>query len=227
MQGFTGFGASLILAPLLLFVLDLKTGVVASAIVQLPIGVGLTGSTRRQIAYEELRALLPVSMLGLVGGVFALASLDVEWLKRVCGIVTVVFALRMLVRLMRPAAVGAAWPGWTRYLAGLIAGVLGGAFGTSGPPIVIVLERRLSQKAKLRATLLAYFLVVNLLRVLGYAGGMLISGPVLAVSLAMLPAAVLGAALGVWMQQRVGDQAFRLAVILVLLLTGLALAFGR
>jgi hypothetical protein len=45
-QGFIGFGASLVLAPLLLFVLDLHTAVVASALVQVPIGMWLTWNAR-------------------------------------------------------------------------------------------------------------------------------------------------------------------------------------
>jgi uncharacterized protein len=225
-QGFTGFGASLILAPLLLFVFDLRTGVVASAIVQLPIGLGLTGSTRSQIAYRELRTLLPTSIAGLIVGVAALASLDVDWLKRVCGVLTVVFALRML-RRARQGGTSRAWPRWSSHLAGLIGGLLGGLFGTSGPPVVIVLERQLKEKLTLRATLLAYFLVINALRVMTYAAGLLVSGYVLVVSLAMLPAAVAGALLGARLQHRVSDQAFRLVVTCVLLLTGLALTLGR
>jgi uncharacterized protein len=201
--------------------------VVASAIVQLPIGLGLTGALRRHVAYQELRALLPLSVVGLVGGTIALASLDVDGLKRLCGAVTALFALRMLRRTQRGAAPSAALPAWTGYLAGLLGGVLGGVFGTSGPPVVLVLERRLPQKLALRATLLSYFLALNTLRVFAYIVSFLVTWQVLVVSLAMLPAAALGAFLGTRMQHRVGERGFRLAVSLVLLLTGLALMFGR
>lgn len=222
-QGFTGFGASLVLAPLLLFVLDLHTAVVASALVQVPIGVWLTWNARTAIDRPALSLLLPASIIGLVAGTLALATLETEWLRRMCGVLTALFALDVLRRAWfgvqaRP------WPNWAGVSSGLVGGVLGGLFGTSGPPVVAFLETRLARGAALRGTLLAYFLGVNSLRIIGYAAVALFSGAIVYTALAMLPAAALGAWAGASLQQRAGERGFRLIVAGVLLATGVALA---
>jgi uncharacterized membrane protein YfcA len=222
-QGFTGFGASLVLAPLLLFVLDLHTAVVASALVQVPIGMWLTWNARTAIDRPALGLLLPASVIGLVAGTLALALVETIWLQRLCGLLTALFALDVLRRVWRGVAAHP-WPNWAGAGAGLVGGVLGGLFGTSGPPVVAFLETRLPRGAALRGTLLAYFLSVNSLRIVGYAAVALFSGAIVQTSLAMLPAAAVGAWAGATLQQRVGERGFRLAVAGVLLATGVALA---
>ncbi len=222
-QGFTGFGASLVLTPLLLLVLDLHTAVIASALVQVPIGVWLTWNARTTIDRPALGVLLPASIIGLVGGTLALATLETEWLRRLCGLITALFALDVF-RRAGSGVTARPWPNWAGVGAGLLGGILGGLFGTSGPPVVAFLETRLARGAALRSTLLAYFLSVNSLRIVGYAAVALFSGAIFQTMLAMLPAAALGAWAGATLQQRAGERGFRLAVAGVLLITGTALA---
>lgn len=222
-QGFTGFGAALILAPLLLIFLDLHTAIVASALVQVPVGMVLAYQARHAIDRGAIRRLLPYSLIGLAVGAAALASLNVDWLRQLCGVLTALFALDVLRRAWRNIT-PRPWPAWSVIPAGLTSGLLGGVFGTSGPPVVAYLESSMPRGAAMRATLIAYFLVLNCLRVVGYSMGGLLSGPVALTAAAMLPAAALGAWAGSALQQRAGERLFRLAVAAVLLVTGIALA---
>ena len=97
-QGFTGFGAALVLAPLLLLFLDLHTAIVASAIVQVPVGALLAYQSRRSVDVRAVLRLLPFSLVGLAAGAAALARLDVGWLRQLCGALTALFALDVLRR---------------------------------------------------------------------------------------------------------------------------------
>ncbi|NJN15493.1 MAG: sulfite exporter TauE/SafE family protein [Oscillochloris sp.] len=221
-QGFSGFGAALVMTPLLLLFLDLHPAVAAAAIVQAPIGIWLTYGARRTVAWRELIWLAPLSMIGLLAGTVALLTLDVVWLRRLCGILTACFALDLLRRMLRGGQ-SAHWPQWFAIPAGFAGGVLGGLFGTSGPPVVAYLERRLDRGAFLRGTLLAYFLITNLIRLFGYGVGGLFDRETAFVALAMLPGAAIGAGLGAWLQQKAGERNFRMVMALVLLTTGLGL----
>jgi uncharacterized membrane protein YfcA len=222
-QGFTGFGAALILAPLLLIFLDLHTAIVASALVQVPVGMVLAYQARHAIDRGAIRRLLPYSLIGLAAGAAALASLNVDWLRQLCGVLTALFALDVLRRAWRNIT-PRPWPGWAVAPAGLASGLLGGLFGTSGPPVIAYLESLMPRGAGLRATLIAYFLVINCLRIVGYGAGSLLTGAAGLTAAAMLPTAALGAWAGAALQRRAGERGFRLAVAAVLLLTGLALA---
>lgn len=222
-QGFAGFGAALVMTPLLALLVDLRVAVVAAAIVQVPVGVWLTAGARAAVDRPALVGLVPASALGLGLGTLALATLDVGWLARLCGALTALFALDVLWRALGRRETRR-WPAWAALPAGLAGGVLGGLFGTSGPPVVAFLERQLARGAALRATLLAYFLVINLMRLAGYGAASLYSGQVAAVAAVMLPAAAVGAWAGATLQRRAAEGPFRLAVAGVLLLTGLALA---
>lgn len=222
-QGYTGFGAALVLAPLLALAIDLKVGVVAAALVQVPIGMYLTMAVRESVDRAALRSLVPTSVVGMVLGTLALVWLDVTWLARLCGLLTALFALDVLRRALTRTT-RLPWSPTMALPAGLAGGVLGGLFGTSGPPIVAYLEPTLSRGAVLRATLLAYFLIINLLRVASYGVASLYSYEVLLAAVVMLPAAGLGAWAGSSLQRRASEGHFRLIVAVVLFCTGVALA---
>jgi hypothetical protein len=222
-QGFAGFGAALIMTPLLIFVHDLQTAVVAAAIAQLPVGAMLTYRARAAIDGSMLRLLLPISVVFIFLGSLVLGNWETDWLRRIFGLLTMLFALRILLLAGRNLS-RRRWPMRGGYLAGAVAGFLGGLFGTSGPPVVVFLENQLNSAAALRATLLSYFLATNVLRLFSYGSAQLLTWPVILVGLVMIPAALLGGYLGSLLQGRVPARPFRLIVGSLLLLTGLLLA---
>jgi uncharacterized membrane protein YfcA len=226
-RGFTGFGSALIMTPLLLFFFDIKATVVATAIVEILGSFWVTVQARKDIDSSHLRMLLPVALLGMLVGWLTLITVESGTLKRVFGTLTVLFAVRMIITLRRPDSHRKRWPSVIGYLAGAMSGLLGGLFGTAGPPIVVFLENQTTAKAVLRATLLAYFLAVDVLRMIPYAFSKLITNQVLEISAAMFPASLIGAYLGRKLQARVSESVFRLMVGAVLLATGVLLALGE
>jgi hypothetical protein len=226
-RSFTGFGSALIMTPLLLFFLDIKTTVVATAIVEILGSLWVTYQARKDVDRSLLRRLLPVAIVGMLVGSGALITAESDILKRIFGVFTVVFALRIMIALRPHGSARKSWPTGIGYLAGGISGLLGGLFGTAGPPIVVFLENQVSRKDVLRATLLAYFLVIDVLRMIPYALSKLVIMPVLEISAAMIPASLMGAYLGRRLHVRVSERAFRLAVGSVLLITGVLLALGQ
>lgn len=77
-----------------------------------------------------------------------------------------------------------------------------------------------------RATLLAYFLAIDVLRLIPYAFSNLVTWRVLEISIAMFPASLLGAYFGKRFHVKVSEEAFRFAVGVLLLITGVLLALG-
>ena len=87
------------MTPLLLFCFDVRTTVVATAVIEILGSLWLTLQARHTIDRPCLRILLPMGILGMVAGSFARVKMDSDLLKRIFGIVTVVFALTIMLAL--------------------------------------------------------------------------------------------------------------------------------
>jgi uncharacterized membrane protein YfcA len=226
-RGFSGFGAALVMMPILMLFLDVQTAVVAVALTQVPVGFLIAFHSRSAIDRSSLTLLLPPSLLGIIVGLFVLVTIDNDLLKRVFGVITVFFAIRIMLALRDRDTGQRKWPANVGFLAGALGGVFGGIFGTSGPPVIVYLEQQISSKDVLRATLLAYFLAVDGLRLGSYALSGLVTRQAVGMGMVMIPAALIGAYWGTRLNARVDEHAFRVAVGTLLLVAGVLLAVGR
>jgi uncharacterized membrane protein YfcA len=226
-RGFSGFGSALVLMPLLMLFLDVRTAVVAAALTQVPVGFTLAFRSQSDFDRSYVKLLLLPGILGILVGSFALAKVEAELLKRVFGAMTVIFALRIVLALRRNVTAYRKWPASVGFVAGALGGVLGGIFGTGGPPVIVYLEHQILNKDVLRATFLTYFLVTDSLRLASYGLSGLITRRAVMIGLAMIPAALIGAYLGTRLSARVDERTFRIAVGALLFVTGVLLAVGR
>jgi uncharacterized membrane protein YfcA len=107
----------------------------------------------------------------------------------------VVVAVAALLLLRAPTAHRT--PGAPGTLAiGGVAGLLNGAFGTSGPPIVLFFVGSERAAAVSRASMMACFLVLDVIAVVSFATGGLIDRAALTTVLWCVPALVVGSWLG-------------------------------
>lgn len=223
-RGFSGFGAMLLLTPLLLLVMDVRTAVVAAALVSFVSGTVVATQSRRHTEWPLLRLLVVVALPGLLVGSLLLAWVDTRLLGRAFGVLTALFALRILLAQRQVHRIPRPWPRAVLYVAGALSGLMGGAFGTSGPPVMVYLEQRLTARQSLRATMLAYFLALDGVRLALYAASGLLTWQATRAGLVMVPASLIGGHIGTLLHDRVSERHFRVAVALLLLATGLLLA---
>jgi hypothetical protein len=117
-------------------------------------------------------------------------------------------------------------PAWAAVF-GLLAGLLGGAYNTSGPPVVVYGNARRWSPAEFKSHLQGFFLLNSVLVVAGH----LISGnytaPVWQHYLIALPGLALGIFLGVSLDRRINPQIFRKLVLVMLLVVGLKMLLWR
>lgn len=225
-RSLTGFGAALVLVPLLSLVWDLRQVVLIAAIVQVATGLPLAYSARRQASRPTLLILLIGSLCGLALGAFLLSFLPLPWLRRGLGIITLIFGLSRFRPITTPIA---ATPTRRLRLLGIpvsfVSGVLTGAIGTGGPPIVAYLHYRLATPIARRATLLVYFMVLDAIRLPGYLRLGIGSTTLLWTGAALIPFAMFGAACGSYAHGRLSERLVAGAIAILLVLTGLLLLF--
>ena len=219
-RGFTGFGGALLMVPLLGLVWDIRLAIVVVALIQLVTGAMLVVMSRRSLDRPTLIPVLVWSVIGLAGGSLLLASLPVIWIARILGIVTIGIGLVTLFQRVNVARKPGRSAGAITSAVGLTAGVLHGLIGTSGPVVVPYLQRVLPNPAQMRSTLLAYFLVLDVLRTGGYLQLGLISMDAIERGALLIPVAIVGSVIGSRAQVQVSDEVFRIAVSVLLIVSG-------
>ncbi|UFQ95801.1 sulfite exporter TauE/SafE family protein [Pseudomonas wenzhouensis] len=219
LEAITGFGS---------IVIALSLGAMLLPIDQLlpvlvPLNICMTGYlTWRHRAMIDRRLLLgmilPGMLVGTVIGYALLPWLDATLAKRLFGALVLWFAARELWRL-RHAAVQPVRPMWLSRLLSLGAGVSHGLFASGGPLLVFALAGTQLDKARLRATLVSVWFTLNSLLTLAF----LLDGrllPALPQIAAYAPLLLLGVWLGEYLHRRCNEQHFRVAIYLLLLITG-------
>ena len=219
-RGITGFGSGLIAVPLLAHLLPLQFVVPLCLLLDFSASLALSRHGRRQVRWDEIRPLLPFTVLGIVSGALLLLNLPREPLLAGLGLFVTVFGLRYVFNVHGDGMVSRLWA----MPAGLLGGMVGALFGTGGPPYVIYLTHRLRDKFELRATFSGLFLLEGALRILVFlAAGLLMQAELLGTLLFALPVMALGLYLGNKVHIGIGQRQMILLIGMLLAVSGASL----
>lgn len=226
--GFGG-GAGLLSVPLLLYALGGQDSVMLALAVQLPLlsACDIAGLWPywRQWDRKNLLSLVPGFLLGVIAGALAL-----RWLSDNTAFLTALIALLALIyggvnlflrffkkrgqrQPYRPA-------GWHGPAVGAAAGLSSTLSHAAGPIITMYLIPQNLGRRIFVATTVAYYFLGNGVKFIPYCWHGLITGQSLAVTGALLPAIPIGAALGVYLNRRLNEDVFLIAIYVLLFLTG-------
>jgi uncharacterized membrane protein YfcA len=221
MKTMLGFGESLLTLPLLLLVLDTR---IASPLVALIVSVLTTLILLRDWRQINFRSSWRVMAAGAVGvpfGVWGLSALPARWITLALGILLVlVGAFYMLLPAVRWVP-GLRWG----YLFGFFSGLLGGAFTTGGPPVVIYATLRRLPPDEFRATLQGWFTPLNMMVLAAHAAAGLWTAPVLELFGLALPGALIALWLGSTLKRFIPDHSFERIVYTILVLLGVVMVW--
>jgi uncharacterized protein len=218
-QVLSGFGFALIVMPLLALLIGVKTAAPLVALAGLTLYAANVLRTRRAVDLRRVAQLGVGSLLGVPVGVWALGALDERIVKGALGAILVAYAVYSL---LRPAGPLLQSSGWI-YPAGFLAGCLGGAYNTPGPPVIVYGSLRGWPRDEFRAVLQAFFLVNGTLVVASHLAAGNVTGEVL--QLYAVAVAAMGA--GVWagtqLDRRVSEARFAGLVAATILVLGASL----
>jgi uncharacterized membrane protein YfcA len=220
-----GFGSTILAVALGAALLPIDALLAAFVPVNVALSAAMVVRHRKHVDVRLLATrVVPVMAVGLPIGLLALARLDPAPLRAAFGAFVIVLAAVELVRLARPGRDARSLPRAAKVALLALGGVVHGAFGTGGPMAVYVASRVVTDKARMRATLAALWLVLNTVLVATYAVTGAIGAESLARSAWLVPALGLGLLLGEALHARVPERAFRIAVYTLLLGAGAFLA---
>ena len=218
-MGLAGFGIALVALAFLPYLMAPADAIVLLTIYATAFSLAMLVQLRRDVEPRAIVDLLIGSVAGTPLGVWGLAALPASALNRLIGLMLVV-AWVLEARGLYPRKLhGRRWG----LGAGVLSGVIGGAVGTPGPPVVLYTATQSWSARAVKANLQAFFVVNQAAILAGYWWAGLLTPEVRALTVAFALPAVAGAVAGALLFERVDQRRFRRHVFLLLLVSGLVL----
>ncbi len=216
-----GFGEALIAVPLLALILPIQIAVPLAVLLSIAIAAVVVVQDWRKIHLRSTAWLLLPTLAGIPLGIWLLRSAHQNLLKASLASVILLFATYSLLAKRAPHLEheSRAW----LLGCGFLAGILGGAYGMNGPPLVVYGAMRRWSPQHFRATLQAYFLPASAIVVIGYAVCGVWTRPVTHYFLLSLLAAIPATLLGTIINRRLRGEAFLRYVYIGLICIGIGL----
>lgn len=222
----TGFGSTVIALGLGIYFYPLKELVVVLVILGWLQSLYIVVRNFRHILWKILLTrILLFSGLGLPLGMWFFQHFGGSQLKILLGIFIVIISLNQLYLYYRRKEQIKPLPFLLGAVVLVMGGFIHGIFASGGPLIVYYSSREIQDKAGFRATLSALWFILNSCLLGNYLLRSQIKIPTLQFTLWLLPALVVGIVIGEFLHHKVNEQAFRLIVYIVLLLTGIVILF--
>src|SRR5579862_7825493 len=161
-----GFGEGLIAVPLLALSIPIEIAAPIAVLLSIVIAGVVVVQDWRKIHVRSTGWLLAPTFVGIPLGIALLTSVHQHLVKGLLALVIVAFSGYFLVG-KSPLHLHNDNRAWLLGC-GFLAGVLGGAYGMNGPPLVIYGAMRRWSPQHFRATLQAYFLPASMIGMVGY-----------------------------------------------------------
>lgn len=213
-----GFGEALVAVPLLALVLPVQVAAPLAVLVSITVALIVVLQDWRNVHVRSAGWLVLSTLFGIPLGLLLLKAVPESIVKAILGGFIIVFALYSLTGRKPELHSDRLAP-----LFGFTAGILGGAYGMNGPPLVVYGVLRRWQPAQFRATLQGYFLIASMVGMAGYALTGLWTHAVSRYFLLSLPLALVAIFLGRTMHRRLSAARFLIWVNFALIAIGVIL----
>jgi uncharacterized protein len=211
-----GFGEALVAVPLLALIIPVEVAAPLAVLVSVTVAGVVLLRDWREVHAGSAGRLIVSTLFGIPFGLLLLTSVVEPVVKAALAAVIITFSAYRLVGRSRFELKDdrLAW------LFGFGAGVLGGAYGMNGPPLVAYGALRRWSPERFRATLQGYFLPASLVGMIGYWVAGLWSPAVTRYYLMSLPVVLAATALGWFLNRRMDERRFLLYVHVGLVVIG-------
>lgn len=213
-----GFGEALVAVPLLALVLPVQVAAPLAVLVSITVALLVVIQDWRNVHVRSAGWLVLSTLFGIPLGLLVLKTVSEAVIKTVLGAFIIAFALYSLTGRKPELHNDRLAP-----LFGFTAGILGGAYGMNGPPLVVYGVLRRWRPAQFRATLQGYFLIASIVGMAGYAFTGLWTRAVSNYFLLALPPAIIAIFLGRAIHRHLSGTRFLIAVNIALAVIGVLL----
>lgn len=224
-RGMSGFGAGLVAAPLLAFVLPVHVVVPTTGLLVFLLFIFLTLRDRRNVIWRELKLLVAPTLAGVVAGLYLFKLLDNQLLLIMLGGFLIVYGLYMLAVHAFGLPQFRCSERWALPL-GFAGSFFDTLFGGGGGTLVVIyMHARGIGRVEFRATVAMLWFIEMIARIGGYGIAGYYTREVLILVAALVPVMWAGTWLGERLGNRVSPETFSRILAVLLLLSGVSLLF--
>ncbi|MDP6788134.1 MAG: sulfite exporter TauE/SafE family protein [Rhodospirillales bacterium] len=221
-QASTGFGFAIVAVPFYLIILGSLTAIQVSLMVTLVITVVIAMRVWHAAPPALLGRLVVGTLVGFPLGIVAYRHADLETAKLAVGLLITGFAAWLfLAQRGRPVVENPATHPFADVAIGIVSGAMTTSLGMPGPVILIYLSLLATGKEAMRATMLALFVFSNAGAIAFQEWQVGIDGATWTMAAILIPAGLVGAAVGHGVSRYLNQRTFRSAVLAILAATGL------
>ena len=218
-QGLAGFGIGLVSLAFLPFLMSPQHAIVLITLYAAVFIVIIFIPLRRDFTLHGMVELVAGTILATPAGIWLLAGLPPDLLKRLIGLVLLLIVALEWLGLYPERLRGRGWG----FGAGVAAGILGGAIGTPGPPVILYAAAQDWSPRTVKANIQAFLMINQVVILIGYWWAGLLDREVWRLTWLFAAPAVIGLVAGMLLFNRLDRERFRRVVFAVLLVSGLVL----
>lgn len=217
LQTSTGFGFSIMATPFLLMLFLPQEAIQINIILSLIISVSLIWKIRKDIDFPIIKRFIIGSIVGVPFGIIIFISINIAAFKIGVSILLLILTLLLILNFrVKPTRI-------RDFIVGGVSGLLTTSIGMPGPPLLLYFTGTDTEKGKIRATTLAFFLFIYFISLISQ---IIFTGTnklIWESSLNAIPVVFLGLFIGQiifkWLNQRV----FKIFTYILLSFTGIFL----
>jgi uncharacterized protein len=217
MSSLTGFGYALVATPFLVFLFPPQLVVPVVLVSWVPLAGLLVREAKGQMQPRRIGRWVLGGVFGVPLGGYGLASVDEGAMRAAIGGITLIAALTLWFKPSRPLQkerLAAA-------VVGFVSGMMGGATGMSGPPVILFGLNQGWDHRELRANLIGYFVIIHSLALVFLQEFGILNRETLLLGVAALPGLMLGYAGGMYLKEKVSQKHFRSLAFALVCIGGL------
>ncbi len=218
-QGITGFGSAMIAVSLLSLFLDIKTVIPLVALLSLITVSILTYQLKEHFKYSHIHPLLIGSVPGIAVGILFLKSISAFLITAILGVILFLYGTYNLLKGDGAIKIGKS----TGYFLGFLAGYLGGAFNTNGPPAILYATAQPWSRHQIKVTLTSYFFISGLMVAASHAVSGLTTEKVISLFFRLAPFLAAGTLAGSKLYDKLHPDRFRNLMFIFLTVMGVGL----
>lgn len=220
-QSVSGFGGGLVSMALLPALIGIRNATPLVALTSIFIEVVLLVRFREALSFRDIWKAVLASVAGIPLGMTLVGAVSERAAMFVLGLVLIGYSLYALLGWRLPKLKHPLWGAF----AGFLGGLLGGAYNTSGPPVIIYADTQGWLPERFKSNLQGFFLVSSSQILIGHVLAGNYRPEVLRWLPWALPAMVLGLLAGWLLDRRIPPALFRRIVLVMLVVMGLANLF--